>query len=413
MASVSFVDDLHPLPAIPRLLTHGLGAVLLTLAGVQERELTLLVALPLAFVWIALVTNVYNFMDGIDGLAATQAIVAGAALALAGSIVSNPLIAIGGGLLAAASAGFLVYNLPPARLFMGDVGSTFLGFSFAGLSLLGNIGVGGGRLPVEFGVVILAPFLFDSLVTLARRIARGERWYAAHRSHYYQRLVQRGLSHQQVTSLYAGLAVVAACAGLAGLVVDTPLRQALAVAGVRADAGRGGPGLATRGRRSTSPSNRTRRRPLLPRDIAESPMNTICLLGLGYIGLPTGSMFALAGKDVIGVDPSPRVQAALQVRPGADRRAGARNAGHRRHQVRAPARPDRPEPADAFIIAVPTPLDPATNRADLTLRRAGRARHRPAAAARQPGRPRVDRAARHHARRAGAHPGRIRTGTRS
>jgi UDP-N-acetylmuramyl pentapeptide phosphotransferase/UDP-N-acetylglucosamine-1-phosphate transferase len=229
VASVSFVDDLRPLPAIPRLLTHALAAVVLTIVGVQQRETPLLLALPLAFVWIALVTNVYNFMDGIDGLAATQAVIAGAALAIAGSIVTNPLLATSGSLLAAASIGFLVYNLPPARLFMGDVGSTFLGFSFAGLSLLGNIGVGGGRVPVEFGAVILAPFLFDSLVTLVRRMARGERWYAAHRSHYYQRLTQRGLSHRQVTSLYAGLAVAAACAGLVGLMVDAPVRQLLAV----------------------------------------------------------------------------------------------------------------------------------------------------------------------------------------
>jgi UDP-N-acetylmuramyl pentapeptide phosphotransferase/UDP-N-acetylglucosamine-1-phosphate transferase len=229
VAGVSFLDDLRSLPAVPRLITHALAAILLTVVGVQERETPLLVALPLAFVWIGLVTNVYNFMDGIDGLAATQAIIAGAALAIGGLIVKNPLIATSGGLLATASAGFLLYNWPPARLFMGDVGSTFLGFSFAGLILLGNIGVGGGRLPLEFGVVILAPFLFDSLVTLARRIARGERWYAAHRSHYYQRLTQRGWSHRQVTSLYAGLAVAAACAGLAGLLVETPVRQAVAV----------------------------------------------------------------------------------------------------------------------------------------------------------------------------------------
>ncbi len=209
--------------------THGLGAVVLTVVGVQDRELPLLAALPLAFLWIAVVTNVYNFMDGIDSLATAQAIVAGAAMALAGIAVRNPLVATGAALLAAASAGFLLYNLPPARLFMGDVGSTFLGFSFAGLSLLGNLGVGGGRLPVEFGLVVLAPFLFDSLSTLARRILRGERWYAAHRTHYYQRLVHAGLSHAQVTGLYACLAVVAAGAGLAGLSLETPLRAALAV----------------------------------------------------------------------------------------------------------------------------------------------------------------------------------------
>src|SRR5207244_13451940 len=149
------------------LLTHALGAVLLTLVGAQDRELPLLIALPLAFLWIAVVTNVYNFMDGIDGLATSQAIVAGATMAIAGTALGNPVVATGAGLLAAASAGFLFYNVPPARLFMGDVGSTFLGFSFAGLSLLGNLGVGGGRLPVEFGIVVLAPFLFDSLVTLS------------------------------------------------------------------------------------------------------------------------------------------------------------------------------------------------------------------------------------------------------
>jgi len=107
------------------------------------------------------------------------------------------------------------------------VGSTFLGFNFAGLILLANLGVGGGRLPLEFGLVVLAPFLFDGVVTLARRVLRGERWFEAHRSHYYQRLVLGGLGHGQVTSMYVGLALLAAAAGLGGLVVDEPLRQAL------------------------------------------------------------------------------------------------------------------------------------------------------------------------------------------
>jgi len=230
VAGVSFIDDLRPLAAAPRLAVHALGALGLTIVGVQERETPLVLAVPLAFVWVALVTNVYNFMDGIDGLAASQSVIAGIALALAGTIVNNPLITAASAILAAASTGFLAHNLPPARLFMGDVGSTFLGFSFAGLTLLGNLGVGGGRLPIEFGVVVLAPFLFDSIVTLGRRMLKGERWYAAHRSHYYQRLVIRGASHAQVTGLYAGLAVIAAVAALAGLVLQEPLRQALAVA---------------------------------------------------------------------------------------------------------------------------------------------------------------------------------------
>jgi UDP-N-acetylmuramyl pentapeptide phosphotransferase/UDP-N-acetylglucosamine-1-phosphate transferase len=227
VAGVSFVDDLRPLPAAPRLATHLAGAMVLTLAGVQERDPSLITALALAFAYVIVLTNVYNFMDGIDGLAATQAVLAGIALTIAGIVVPNQLVAIGGGLLAAASLGFACFNLPPARLFMGDVGSTFLGFSFAGLSLLATIGVGGRRLPIEFGLTLFAAFLFDTLVTLGRRILRGERWYAAHRSHYYQRLVDGGLSHAQVTRLYAGLGVIAACAAVAALFVSEPLRELL------------------------------------------------------------------------------------------------------------------------------------------------------------------------------------------
>jgi UDP-N-acetylmuramyl pentapeptide phosphotransferase/UDP-N-acetylglucosamine-1-phosphate transferase len=229
VAAVSFVDDLRSLPASLRLATHLLGGAILTIVGVQERELPLVVAIPLAFLWITLLTNIFNFMDGIDGLATAQAIVAGATYAVAGALVGNPLVGAAGALLAAASAGFLVHNLPPARIFMGDVASTFLGFNFAGLALLGNLGVGGGLLPVEFGVVVMAPFLFDSVITLLRRIVRGERWFEAHRSHYYQRLVQAGVSHGRVCTLYATMALAAAAAALIGLALGDPMRQVLAV----------------------------------------------------------------------------------------------------------------------------------------------------------------------------------------
>src|SRR5207249_10054333 len=88
VAGVSFVDDLRSLPVLPRLITHLLGAAILTLAGVQERDLSVLAALPLAFLYVILLTSVYNFMDGIDGLATTQAILAGAALGIAGVITN-------------------------------------------------------------------------------------------------------------------------------------------------------------------------------------------------------------------------------------------------------------------------------------------------------------------------------------
>jgi UDP-N-acetylmuramyl pentapeptide phosphotransferase/UDP-N-acetylglucosamine-1-phosphate transferase len=226
VALVSYVDDLRSLPALPRLLTHIAGALILTALGAQISDLAVV---PLAFAYVVVFTNVYNFMDGIDGLAAAQAVVGGMALAIAGAVVNNPVVSVAGALLAAGMLGFVRYNLPPARLFMGDVGSTFVGFSFAGLMLLASIGVGGGKLPISFGIVVFAPFLFDSLVTLVRRVLRGERWYAAHRTHYYQRLVSGGLSHGQVTLLYAGLAVLAAAAALLGLYVSDLMRLVVGV----------------------------------------------------------------------------------------------------------------------------------------------------------------------------------------
>jgi UDP-N-acetylmuramyl pentapeptide phosphotransferase/UDP-N-acetylglucosamine-1-phosphate transferase len=226
VAAISFVDDFHSLPAVPRLVAHLVGAAILTILGVNEANPAFVLV---AFVYVVAFTNVYNFMDGIDGLAATQAVVGGAAYSVAGLVVGNPVVGISGSLLTAGAVGFVAYNAPPARMFMGDVGSTFLGFSFAGLSLLANIGVGGNRLPIEFSVILFAPFLFDSLVTLSRRVVRGERWYAAHRSHYYQRLVQSGLSHGQVTLLYGGLAVLSAAGALLSLYVSDGVRIGVGV----------------------------------------------------------------------------------------------------------------------------------------------------------------------------------------
>lgn len=213
VACVSFLDDLRSLPRVLRLAVHLAGAALLTLVGVQVEGQFAPVLYPLAFLWVVAVTNIYNFMDGIDGLASTQAIAAGMGLAGAGAFAGNGLLVAGGVLLAAATAGFLVHNRPPARIFMGDVGSTFLGFSFAGLPLLANLGVGGGEVPFEVGVVVLAPFLFDGLLTLFRRVVRGERWFEPHRSHYYQRLVRLGSSHGRVTLLYGAAAAGAAALG--------------------------------------------------------------------------------------------------------------------------------------------------------------------------------------------------------
>lgn len=231
VALVSAVDDVRPLGTGLRMGVHLAAAVALGLAvggwetieaPVGELGLGLL-GLPLAVFWLVGLTNAYNFMDGIDGIAATQAVVGGAGWALAGAWLGNPFVSLSGGLVAGGSLGFAIHNWPPARIFMGDVGSAFLGFVFAGLALYGE-----GRLPLA-SLLFVWPFVFDAAYTFVRRAARGENVFKAHRSHLYQRLVIAGWSHRRTTMVYAALAVWSASCGLAWLATGS---AAAAVAGL-------------------------------------------------------------------------------------------------------------------------------------------------------------------------------------
>jgi Fuc2NAc and GlcNAc transferase len=149
--------------------------------------------LLLAVPGIAWLINLYNFMDGADGIAAVQGIGAAAFAAVlfvaAGDGGAAALCVI----VAASCAGFLVFNVPPARLFMGDVGSCLLGYVFGVLALHGERG---GAVPLLAWLLLLLPFVMDATLTLARRMLRGEKWYSPHRTHAYQLLVQSGLGHR-------------------------------------------------------------------------------------------------------------------------------------------------------------------------------------------------------------------------
>jgi len=238
---VSLWDDLRALPAPVRLLVHaGAAAVSLYLlepaitaaaaevwalrwqlpgAGSLLFRAGVLVVLLL---WIVGMTNVYNFMDGIDGIAGLQALVAGSALGIAGWWSGVPEVLVSGFALAGAAVGFLFWNRPPARIFMGDVGSAFLGYSFAVLPLIAATRPVLG-LPERTGadlfawlalaVAALWPFLFDGVYTFLRRLSRGENVLASHRSHLYQRLVKCGASHATVSALYGGYAAAGAVVG--------------------------------------------------------------------------------------------------------------------------------------------------------------------------------------------------------
>lgn len=202
VAAVGFADDHRPLSARFRLLVHFVAAawVVGMLGGLPTipwpgGDLPMgLAGGALAVVASVWCLNLCNFMDGIDGLAASEAVfVAGAAAWLggAGSPAFLPLLA-----LAAAAAGFLVFNWPPARIFMGDAGSGFLGLMLAGLLLAQQAAA---ALPIGAALILLGAFVADATVTLLVRLRRGERLHEAHRSHAYQRAARRFGGHRPVT----------------------------------------------------------------------------------------------------------------------------------------------------------------------------------------------------------------------
>jgi UDP-N-acetylmuramyl pentapeptide phosphotransferase/UDP-N-acetylglucosamine-1-phosphate transferase len=227
IALVSWVDDLYALSAAKRLVAHGLAALAAVLAFGYWQAIPLLpgqsvtlgcTGAVLTWLWIVGMTNAYNFMDGSDGMAGVQAVIAGLGWACLGWLANFPLLTNLSLLLAVGSLGFLPHNWPPARIFMGDVGSAFLGYSFAILPLLGLRGNGPlASLSPILGALLVWPFIFDTGFTFLRRLRQGENVLAAHRSHLYQRLIIAGYSHRFVLLLYGGLAIVGAAVAIAWL----------------------------------------------------------------------------------------------------------------------------------------------------------------------------------------------------
>ncbi len=205
---ISFWDDLYGVPALVRLLVQTLAAC--AWIWLADSPVNALVAV-VAIVWMA---NLYNFMDGSDGLALLMALTGFGAYAAAASLAGAddaPLLWA----LVAAIVPCLALNLPPARLFMGDVGAVPLGFIAA---VLGIGGFAAGVWPAWFPLLVFLPFLADASVTLVLRLARGASIWKAHREHFYQKLVQLGLGHRGTLVLYGSLMFGTAASGLSALV---------------------------------------------------------------------------------------------------------------------------------------------------------------------------------------------------
>lgn len=226
IAAVSWLDDVrHGLNPASRLVVHSAAAALaiISLGGWDRVELPFIMTIDfrwigflLIFFWIVGLINAYNFMDGIDGIASVQAVTAAAGWTAAGFLSGSPFLFTVGILIGFSAVGFILQNWPPAKIFMGDIGSAFLGYTFAILPLLAGpsfSNLQGERLPVA-GLLMVAPFVVDATFTILRRISRKEKIFQAHRSHLYQRLVLSGLSHRTVSLLYFALGIVGSTAGV-------------------------------------------------------------------------------------------------------------------------------------------------------------------------------------------------------
>jgi len=226
IAAVGVVDDIRPLRPILRLMIQAAVAVLMVAVlgpighiGVPGLPPVTLGALawPITILWIVGLINAFNFMDGADGMAGLGAVVVGlsvAAIAFNVNALAAMLIAA---FAAAATGGFLVFNWQPARVFMGDVGSGFLGTLFAGLPLI----VPDEALPQTILPIAMClwPYIYDPLVSVIRRIWNGANPLEPHREFLFHRLVRSGVSHARAALVYAGMSLAG---GMLGLAMVTP-----------------------------------------------------------------------------------------------------------------------------------------------------------------------------------------------
>ncbi|NJN69629.1 MAG: glycosyltransferase family 4 protein [Nitrospira sp.] len=217
---VSFLDDCVGLPAILRLGVQAVSALIIIVGvGLTLSSITIpggptillgIAAIPVSVLILLWMANLYNFMDGMDGLAGGMTFFGFGFLAYFGWQAHFPVMFIIASFVSMGALGFLSHNFPPARIFMGDAGSITLGFLAGTLMLLG---VRDRIFDLWVPVLVFSPFIFDATVTLFWRVSRRERIWEAHRGHYYQRLVLSGWTHRR--TVLAEYGVMLACGGLA------------------------------------------------------------------------------------------------------------------------------------------------------------------------------------------------------
>ncbi len=237
LAVVSFLDDRKGLPVWMRFGCHLIAACGVAFGGdVIVSSMTVpgwgafelgWAAAPLTVAFLLWMTNLYNFMDGMDGFAGGMTVVGFGLMGYLFWMGHHPVLFAVATIQAAAATGFLLHNFPPARIFMGDVGSISTGFLAGSLAVLG---CRDGVFDLWVPLLVFSPFILDATVTLARRTFRCEKIWHAHREHYYQRLVLSGWSHRR--AVLGEYAVMACCGILAILYHESAEGWRLIILGI-------------------------------------------------------------------------------------------------------------------------------------------------------------------------------------
>jgi UDP-N-acetylmuramyl pentapeptide phosphotransferase/UDP-N-acetylglucosamine-1-phosphate transferase len=214
IAGVSLIDDFGHVPYPIRLGAQTIAALMFVVGIFPFTQIELprvgtiglgVFGGALTVMWLVGMTNSFNFMDGIDGMAGGLAVSAGVGWVLVGAVAGKPNLGLMGGILGACALGFLFHNWHPARIFMGDVGATFLGFAFAALTV---IAARENPVLALAGALLVWPSFFDSGFTVIRRLLHRQNIFVGHRTFLFHRLVLAGWSHSQAAALYFVLPIV-------------------------------------------------------------------------------------------------------------------------------------------------------------------------------------------------------------
>ena len=215
LIALSLLDDIVSVKPLIRLAIHFLTAITFLFTLDLQTNYLFLIILLFFLVWMI---NLYNFMDGSDGLAAGMSIIGFGCYAILSIIIGDLDFAIFNIIIITACIGFLFFNFPPAKIFMGDTGSIPLGFLCGALGIIGWYKL---LWPLWFPLVVFSPFIIDSGITLLKRLINKESLMDAHRSHYYQRAILIGYSHKQVALFSYGLMICVGIVGILAAIINT------------------------------------------------------------------------------------------------------------------------------------------------------------------------------------------------